>query len=64
MTNLPQALAHETLANEVYQYEFAYIALQSESYQLSDETTEVIFIVLSRQISHKQYPVRNSTALL
>ncbi len=43
VTNLPQALAHETLANEVYQYEFAYIALQSESYQLSDETTEVIF---------------------
>ncbi len=27
----------------MYQYEFAYIALQSESYQLSDETTEVIF---------------------
>ncbi len=29
-TNVPEALSKESLANEIYQYEFAYIALQSE----------------------------------
>jgi cellobiose phosphorylase len=42
-TNVPQALGQETLANEVYQYEFAYIALQTEVYQLSEKPTEIVF---------------------
>ena len=34
-TNEPQALTAESLANEVYQYEFAYTALQSEKVDLN-----------------------------
>ncbi|MCC3358494.1 cellobiose phosphorylase [Bacillus sp. REN16] len=34
-TNEPEILTKNTLANEVYQYEFAYIALQSEKVTLS-----------------------------
>lgn len=42
-TNQPKALTKKTLANEVYQYEFAYIALQTEQYDLSDKETLVVF---------------------
>ncbi|KAF6583644.1 cellobiose phosphorylase [Paenibacillus jamilae] len=36
-TNEPEALRRDTLANEVYQYEFAYTALQSERVKLAGE---------------------------
>lgn len=42
-TNQPQALLRETLDNEVYQYEFAYIGLQSEPIVLSDQPKEIVF---------------------
>lgn len=42
-TNLPEALQQERLPNEVYQYEFAYIALQSQWLELSDTPTEVVY---------------------
>ena len=37
-TNIPECLTRENLANEVYQYEFAYTALQTERIQLAGET--------------------------
>ena len=44
LTNIPEALTNEILANEVYQYEFAYLALQSESINLTaNETENVVF---------------------
>lgn len=44
LTNQPQALSQTSLANEVYQYEFAYIALQATPLQLRKEaTTELVF---------------------
>ena len=42
-TNQPKALSQKNLANEVYQYEFAYIALQTEQYDLTDTETTVVF---------------------
>ncbi|WP_025684429.1 GH36-type glycosyl hydrolase domain-containing protein [Paenibacillus maysiensis] len=36
-TNEPEALRRDSLANEVYQYEFAYTALQSERVKLAGE---------------------------
>ncbi|WLD92808.1 GH36-type glycosyl hydrolase domain-containing protein [Alkalihalobacillus sp. AL-G] len=36
-TDKPEALNKPVLANEVYQYEFAYVALQSERIQLTDK---------------------------
>ncbi|KAF6562109.1 cellobiose phosphorylase [Paenibacillus sp. EKM202P] len=36
-TNEPEALRRDSLANEVYQYEFAYTALQSERIKLAGE---------------------------
>ncbi|MGX7164056.1 GH36-type glycosyl hydrolase domain-containing protein [Enterococcus massiliensis] len=43
-TNKPEALVKESLENEVYQYEFAYIALQSEKAELTNnEKREIIF---------------------
>lgn len=42
-TNQAQALTQTFLANEVYQYEFAYVALQTQAYFLSEDETEVVF---------------------
>lgn len=36
-TNIPAALYDKTLSNRVYQYEFAYVALQSEAFDLSSD---------------------------
>ncbi|WP_334074277.1 GH36-type glycosyl hydrolase domain-containing protein [Paenibacillus sp. A14] len=38
-TNVPEALTRANPANEVYQYEFAYTALQTEAVELGEETT-------------------------
>ncbi|OTN75312.1 hypothetical protein A5886_000382 [Enterococcus sp. 8G7_MSG3316] len=42
-SNSPEALQHERLPNEVYQYECAYIALQSQWLELSDTPTDIVF---------------------
>ncbi|WP_413376911.1 GH36-type glycosyl hydrolase domain-containing protein [Paenibacillus taichungensis] len=42
-TNVPESLSKPTLANEVYQYEFAYTALQSEKVVLSGEARFVFY---------------------
>ncbi|AJS61132.1 GH36-type glycosyl hydrolase domain-containing protein [Paenibacillus sp. IHBB 10380] len=42
-TNEPACLTQDTLANEVYQYEFAYTALQSERIQLDGEARFVFY---------------------
>ncbi|OAB32915.1 GH36-type glycosyl hydrolase domain-containing protein [Paenibacillus glacialis] len=42
-TNEPACLIEDTLANEVYQYEFAYTALQSERIQLDGEARFVFY---------------------
>ncbi|MFD2699479.1 amylo-alpha-1,6-glucosidase [Paenibacillus shunpengii] len=42
-TNIPEALQNKTLANEVYQYEFAYTALQSEQTVLAGEASFVFY---------------------
>lgn len=42
-TNKPECLTKESLANEVYQYEFAYTALQSELTQLDGEARFVFY---------------------
>ncbi|WP_430601771.1 hypothetical protein IGJ02_001804 [Enterococcus sp. DIV0724b] len=42
-TNQAQALKKASLANEVYQYEFAYIALQTEIYDVSEKETKIVF---------------------
>lgn len=42
-TNQPAALSQETLANEVYQYEFAYTALQTQWLTVSETPTEIVF---------------------
>ncbi|MCR8850393.1 cellobiose phosphorylase [Rossellomorea sp. SC111] len=42
-TNEPEALKSASLANEVYQYEFAYTALQSEKVQLNGSTHIVFY---------------------
>ncbi|MGM7702753.1 GH36-type glycosyl hydrolase domain-containing protein [Pseudalkalibacillus sp. Hm43] len=42
-TNEPKALHKPMLANEIYQYEFAYIALQSERIQLNGEDQIVFY---------------------
>ncbi|MHA0856809.1 GH36-type glycosyl hydrolase domain-containing protein [Paenibacillus sp. CMAA1364] len=42
-TNIPVCLTQPTLANEVYQYEFAYTALQLESVQLDGEASFVFY---------------------
>jgi len=42
-TNIPEILNKKHLENEVYQYEFAYIALQTEQYTLSLQKQEVVF---------------------
>lgn len=42
-SNQAKALTQTNLANEVYQYEFAYIALQTETYQVSATETEIVF---------------------
>ncbi|WP_205092507.1 GH36-type glycosyl hydrolase domain-containing protein [Thalassobacillus pellis] len=47
-TNLPAALSDHSLANEVYQYEFAYTALQSEKIKLSGRE-QFIFYGLFRE---------------
>ncbi|MFC4808842.1 GH36-type glycosyl hydrolase domain-containing protein [Paenibacillus sp. GCM10023250] len=45
-TNVPEALSQERLANTVYQYEFAYTALQSETVRLSGEASFVFYGLL------------------
>ncbi|PGS48765.1 GH36-type glycosyl hydrolase domain-containing protein [Bacillus sp. AFS041924] len=47
-TDLPEVLFKETLANEVYQYEFAYIALQSEK-MLLNKKENIVFYGLSKE---------------
>lgn len=42
-TNQAEALLQEHLVSEVYQYEFGFIALQSEDFVLNDETQKVVF---------------------
>lgn len=42
-TDVPEALGRERLASKVYQYEFAYTALQSETVKLSSEETTFVF---------------------
>jgi cellobiose phosphorylase len=42
-TDEPERLTKETLANEIYQYEFAYVALQSERLQLKGSTRIVFY---------------------
>ncbi|WP_311775176.1 amylo-alpha-1,6-glucosidase [Alkalihalobacillus sp. TS-13] len=42
-TNEPEALSKESLANEIYQYEFAYIALQSERKSLKGKDRVVFY---------------------
>ncbi|MGF7046900.1 cellobiose phosphorylase [Paenibacillus sp. DS2015] len=42
-TNIPACLTQEALANEVYQYEFTYTALQSERIQLDGEASFVFY---------------------
>lgn len=42
-TNLPEALTRDSLANEVYQYEFAYTALQSELIELNGKASFVFY---------------------
>ncbi|KMJ58903.1 cellobiose phosphorylase [Bacillus sp. LL01] len=42
-TNVPEVLAKETLANEIYQYEFAYTGLQSETVELAGEQNFVFY---------------------
>jgi len=47
-SNLPEALYKESLANEVYQYEFAYIALQSEKFLLNNKAN-IVFYGLTKE---------------
>jgi 1,2-beta-oligoglucan phosphorylase len=42
-TDIPEALYKENLPNEVYQYEFAYIALQSEAVELQGKEQFVFY---------------------
>ena len=42
-TNVPSCLTREKLANEIYQYEFAYTALQSERVSLNGEARFVFY---------------------
>ena len=42
-TNKPEALQQEILPNEVYQYEFAYIALQTKAIKATAENQTVVF---------------------
>ena len=42
-TNQAKALKQDFLANEVYQYEFAYVALQTETYDINREATSIVF---------------------
>lgn len=42
-TNIPESLLKPSLANEVYQYEFAYTALQSETVVLNGEARFVFY---------------------
>lgn len=42
-TNVPAALSQAKLANEIYQYEFAYTALQSQPVRLSGEARFVFY---------------------
>ncbi|ARI76370.1 GH36-type glycosyl hydrolase domain-containing protein [Halobacillus mangrovi] len=42
-TNQPEVLVEPTLANEIYQYEFAYTALQSEKVKLSGKQQFVFY---------------------
>ncbi|WP_145334336.1 GH36-type glycosyl hydrolase domain-containing protein [Paenibacillus xylanexedens] len=46
-TNQPESLSRPTLANETYQYEFAYTALQSELLELNGEA-QVVFYGLAK----------------
>ncbi|KAF1297505.1 cellobiose phosphorylase [Enterococcus sp. JM4C] len=48
-TNQPQALLQGTLDNEVYQYEFAYIALQSETVDLTNQPQELVFYAATKE---------------
>ncbi|HLG26517.1 MAG TPA: cellobiose phosphorylase, partial [Paenisporosarcina sp.] len=42
-TDIPEALTKSSLANETYQYEFAYTALQSEKMQLTGKTSFIFY---------------------
>lgn len=51
-TNQAVALTQEMLANEVYQYEFAYIALQTERFEMMDQ--EMVFVFYGAPIENQQ----------
>jgi cellobiose phosphorylase len=51
-TNQPEVLSKRYLANEVYQYEFAYAALQTIDFKLSSEPETIVFygVALENQV--------------
>lgn len=51
-TNKPEALYADSLANEIYQYEFSYTALQSERITLSGSASFVFYGIF--QINHPE----------
>lgn len=54
-TNQPESLSREQLSNEIYQYEFAYTALQSERVKLSGKPG-LYFMDCSSKIIQKRLP--------
>lgn len=55
-TDIPEALTKSSLANETYQYEFAYTALQSKKMQLTGSTS---FVFYGAVASHHPEAVKN-----
>ncbi|PUB17819.1 GH36-type glycosyl hydrolase domain-containing protein [Paenisporosarcina sp. OV554] len=55
-TDIPEALTKASLANETYQYEFAYTALQSEKISLTGKTS---FVFYGAVASHHPNAVKN-----
>lgn len=58
-TDKPEILSQPTLANEVYQYEFAYTALQTATFELNSTSQEIVFYGLAKdnQESAVQEPI-------
>lgn len=66
LTNQPECLKKECLENEVYQYEFAFVALQTEQITLRDEVAEIVFYsaVKENQQEEVTEPVSIETELI
>ena len=66
LTNQPECLKKECLENEVYQYEFAFVALQTEQITLGDEVAEIVFYssVKENQQEEVTEPVSIETELI